>query len=156
MICRYCQTLLDHQDQSNQRKPSNHNRTHISDWQLLIKSNGVCHTHAGGYGVAFEARSKVGNKIFERCFSTKAETNLKARLYAFKTAELKDKELRHYKIKISILMDSKGIQFVEKTNVENQTKIKTFLTKINERKLERKIANYSTEPVSHKRCQFER
>ena len=44
-------------------------------------------------------------------------------------------------------MDGKGIQFVEKTNVENQTKIKTFLTKINERKLERKIANYSTEPV---------
>ena len=53
-------------------------------------------------------------------------------------------------------MDGKGIQFVEKTNVENQTKIKTFLTKINERKLERKIANYSTEPVNHKRCQFDR
>ena len=28
---------------------------------------------------------------------------------------------------VSILMDGKGIQFVEKTNVENQTKIKTFL-----------------------------
>ena len=53
-------------------------------------------------------------------------------------------------------MDGKGIQFVEKTNVENQTKIKTFLTKINERKLEHKIANYSTEPVRHKRCQFDR
>ena len=53
-------------------------------------------------------------------------------------------------------MNSKGIQFLERTNVENQLKIKNFLTKINERKLEHIIADNSTEPVSHESCQFDR
>ena len=53
-------------------------------------------------------------------------------------------------------MNSKGIQFLERTNVENQLKIKNFLTKVNERKLEHINADNSTEPVSHKSCQFDR
>ena len=53
-------------------------------------------------------------------------------------------------------MNRKGIQFLERTNVENQLKKKTFLTRINERKLECIIANNSTVPMSHKNLPVDR